>query len=34
MSVIEGTTSLKEWKGSYDFAVDGGVVGYDHAPLE
>jgi hypothetical protein len=27
MSVIEGTTSLKSWKGSYDFAVDGGVAG-------
>jgi hypothetical protein len=27
MSVIEGTTKLKAWKGSYDFAVDGGAVG-------
>jgi len=27
MSVIEGTRSLKTWKGSYDFAIDGGVVG-------
>jgi hypothetical protein len=26
MSVIEGTKGLKEWKGSYDFAVDGGLV--------
>jgi hypothetical protein len=26
MSVIEGTTELKSWKGSYDFAVDGGAV--------
>lgn len=26
MSVIEGTKGLKEWKGSYDFAVDGGAV--------
>lgn len=23
---IEGTRGLKEWKGSYDFAVDGGAV--------
>jgi hypothetical protein len=27
MGVIEGTKSLKRWKGSYDFAVDGGAVG-------
>ena len=27
MGVIEGTTSLKSWKGSYDFAVDGGAQG-------
>lgn len=27
MSVIEGTTRLKEASGEYDFAVDGGAVG-------
>jgi hypothetical protein len=26
MSVAEGTKKLKSWKGSYDFAVDGGLV--------
>lgn len=26
MSVSEGTTELKTWKGVYDFAVDGGAV--------
>jgi hypothetical protein len=26
MGVIEGTKGLKRWKGSYDFAVDGGAV--------
>jgi hypothetical protein len=26
MGVIEGTKGLKTWKGSYDFAVDGGAV--------
>lgn len=27
MPRMEGTRGLKEWKGEYDFAVDGGVVG-------
>jgi len=27
MARIEGSTDLKTWKGSYDFAVDGGAVG-------
>ena len=27
MGIAEGTRGLKEWKGSYDFAVDGGGVG-------
>jgi hypothetical protein len=26
MSIMEGTKNLKTWKGSYDFAVDGGLV--------
>lgn len=26
MSIAEGTRKLKSWKGSYDFAVDGGLV--------
>jgi hypothetical protein len=26
MARIEGTRGLKEWKGEYDFAVDGGAV--------
>lgn len=24
--VMEGTQGLKEWKGSYDFAIDGGAI--------
>ena len=27
MPLIEGTRGLKEWAGSYDFAVDGGAQG-------
>lgn len=27
MAIIEGTEALKSWRGEYDFAVDGGVVG-------
>jgi len=27
MPIMEGTARLKRWKGSYDFAVDGGVAG-------
>jgi hypothetical protein len=26
MSVMEGTQGLKEWKGSFDFAVDGSAI--------
>lgn len=26
MSVIEGTTKLKTWRGFWDFAIDGGAV--------
>lgn len=26
MAIIEGTRSEKTWRGSYDFAVDGGAV--------
>lgn len=26
MSIMEGTRGLKEWKGEYDFAIDGGAV--------
>src|SRR4051812_16710463 len=26
MSVMEGTSKLKTWRGSYDFAVDGGAI--------
>src|SRR4051812_46846046 len=27
MATIEGTTKLKSWKGSYDFAIDAGAIG-------
>lgn len=27
MALMEGTRGLKEWAGSYDFAVDGGAQG-------
>lgn len=27
MAINEGTTLVKSWKGSYDFAVDGGALG-------
>lgn len=27
MPINEGTTGVKSWRGSYDFAVDGGAVG-------
>lgn len=26
MAIMEGTRGLKEWKGEYDFAVDGGAI--------
>lgn len=26
MSIIDGTMKIKVWKGSYDFAVDGGAI--------
>lgn len=25
--IMEGTRSIKEWKGEYDFAIDGGAIG-------
>lgn len=27
MATTEGTRGIKEWKGSYSFAVDGGTIG-------
>lgn len=27
MPIIEATRALKEWRGEYDFALDGGAVG-------
>jgi hypothetical protein len=27
MAIMAGTRGLKEWKGSYDFAKDGGAIG-------
>lgn len=27
MPIMEGTRGLKEWKGEYSFAVDGGAIG-------
>lgn len=27
MAIIEGTKKLKEWRGEYDFAVEGGAIG-------